>query len=62
MLLKKISTWHKIIAEKTSTAGGYDVFNAVKSVFGDTWEKEKINKAGPLTLAQIQKIKEEINA
>lgn len=53
----KISTWHKITAEKRGNL--YTVYNAVKSVFGGKWEKEEL-KTG-LSLAQVQELKKLYN-
>jgi hypothetical protein len=52
MTIYKISKWHKITAEKDGNQ--YTIFDSVKSVFGDTWQKKEI-RAG-LTLAQVKEI------
>lgn len=58
MMLYKISTWHKITAEKMGDT--YTAFECVKSVFGGTWEKTPI--WADLSLEQVKELKTRYDA
>lgn len=58
MILKKISASHQIIAEKQKN-GLYSIYNKVKNIFGNGWQKTVI-KSG-FTLAQVNSIKNALN-
>ena len=53
MIINKISTWHKITAEKDGAR--YIILDCVKSVFGGTWQKKELARG--LSLAQVREIK-----
>lgn len=53
MIINKISTWHKITAEKDGAR--YIMLDCVKSVFGGTWQKKELARG--LSLAQVREIK-----
>jgi len=54
MIIRKISTWHKIIAEKKDN-NYYVVVDCIKSIFGGGYDKT-ILKEG-LSLAQVKQLK-----
>ena len=54
MVLKTISKWHKITAEKDGNF--YIVFDSVKSVFGGGWDNQELKRG--LSLSQIKELKQ----